>query len=52
MADQAIYRDLAKYYDLIYTWKDYKKEANTIKQLIVAYKKTNGNTLLEVACGT
>ena len=45
MADQAIYRDLARYYD-------YKNEANTIKLLIATYKKTDGNNLLEVACGT
>ena len=52
MADQAIYRDLAMYYDLIYTWKDYKTEADTIKQLIATYQKSDGNTLLEAACGT
>jgi len=52
MADQAIYRDLAMYYDLIYTWKDYKTEADTIKKLIATYQKSDGNTLLEAACGT
>lgn len=52
MADQAIYRDIARYYDLIYIWKDYKTEADTIKKLISTYKKSDGNNLLEVACGT
>ena len=52
MYKQAIYRDLARYYDLIYSWKDYRKEAAAIKRLIGKYKKSKGNDLLEVACGT
>ena len=44
--------DLAKYYDLIYAWKDYKKEAGRIKSIIKQYKKSKGKELLEVACGT
>jgi ubiquinone/menaquinone biosynthesis C-methylase UbiE len=49
---QTLYTDLARYYDLIYSWKDYKKEAATIQRLIVKYKRSKGNDLLEVACGT
>ncbi len=49
---EAIYRDLAKYYDLIYHWKDYPKEANKIKNIIDKYKKSDWNLLLEIACGT
>ena len=49
---QTPYTDLARYYDLIYSWKDYKKEAATIQRLIVKYKRSKGNDLLEVACGT
>lgn len=52
MKNQMLYRDLAKYYDLIYSWKDYKKEANQIKKLISKYKKSDGKELLEVGCGT
>src|SRR5579859_3065632 len=52
MKTQSIYKDLARYYDLIYSWKDYKKEAETIRRLIAKYKKSKGNDLLEVACGT
>ncbi len=52
MQKQRIYKDLARYYDLIYSWKDYKKEALMIKRLISKYKKSKGNDLLEVACGT
>ncbi|MFQ6088929.1 MAG: class I SAM-dependent DNA methyltransferase [Candidatus Methanofastidiosia archaeon] len=52
MKKQMLYRELAKYYDLIYCWKDYEKEANQIKKLISKYKKSDGNELLDVACGT
>ena len=47
-----MYKELAKYYDLIYSWKDYKKETDKIKHLIKKYKKSDGNKLLDVACGT
>jgi ubiquinone/menaquinone biosynthesis C-methylase UbiE len=47
-----IYKDQARYYDLIYSWKNYKEEAETIRRLIAKYKKSTGNDLLEVACGT
>ena len=46
------YGELAKYYDLLYEWKDYAKEARIIEQLIARYKITAGNTLLDVGCGT
>lgn len=52
MQKQAIYRDLAKYYDLIYSFKDYKKESKKIKSLIAKYGKSGGRSLLEVGCGT
>lgn len=52
MKNQMLYRELAKYYDLIYHWKDYKKETNKIKKLISKYKKSDGKKLLDVACGT
>ncbi len=47
-----MYKKLAKYYDLIYHWKDYEKESHTIKDLIKKYKKSEGNQLLDVGCGT
>ena len=54
MENQSIYKDkeLAKYYDLIYSWKDYKKEVENINKLILKYKQSRGKRLLEVACGT
>ena len=47
-----MYKILAKYYDLIYHWKDYEKEAYSIKDLIKKYKRSDGNKLLDVGCGT
>jgi len=52
MNKQTIFKSLAKYYDLLYSWKDYGKEAETIRELIRTYKKSPGKDLLEVACGT
>jgi ubiquinone/menaquinone biosynthesis C-methylase UbiE len=43
-----------KYYDEIYSsmGKDYALEANKIHEFIKKYKHTEGNNLLDVACGT
>ena len=50
--EQLLYKNLAKYYDLIYHFKDYNKEAKEIKEIISKHKKSKGKELLEVACGT
>ena len=47
-----MYRQLADYYDEIYHFKDYQKEAQKIETLIQQHKKSPGNHLLDVACGT
>ncbi len=52
MKNSMMYKELAIFYDSIYASKDYKKESIRIKALISKYKKSNGNSLLEVACGT
>ena len=52
MKKQALYKNLAKYYDCVYSMKDYKKEADALKRIIARYKKIKGKNLLEVACGT
>src|SRR5215831_11381251 len=43
-----------KYYDAIYgaIGKNYLAEANKTHTFIQKYKRTNGNSLLDVACGT
>ena len=45
-------KELALYYDLIYYWLDYEGGAGKVKSLVKEYKKSSGNELLEVACGT
>lgn len=52
MKKQMMYRDFAKYYDLIYSMKDYKAETDKIRKIISKYKKAKGKKLLEVACGS
>ncbi len=47
-----MYKELAKFYDLIYHWKDYKAEAETIQELIKKFKTSDGYILLDVGCGT
>jgi ubiquinone/menaquinone biosynthesis C-methylase UbiE len=48
----SIYRDLARYYDLIYQWKDYEREVRTLSALIAKHKRSRGRALLELGCGT
>ncbi len=40
------------YYDIIYSGKNYKKESQIIRRFIQRHKKSHGNALLDVACGT
>jgi ubiquinone/menaquinone biosynthesis C-methylase UbiE len=47
-----LYTDLAQYYDQIYHWKDYRKEVSKIRRIIRKHKRSPGNSLLDVACGT
>jgi ubiquinone/menaquinone biosynthesis C-methylase UbiE len=49
-----MFRKSAKFYDAIYAsaGKDYAVETQKIHALIEKHKKSSGNTLLEVACGT
>lgn len=41
-----------RFYDAIYAWKDYAEEARRLKRFIVEHKRSAGNALLDVACGT
>lgn len=52
MSQPLIYANNGRYYDLVYGWKDYKKETETIKRLITKFKINNGNKLLDIGCGT
>ncbi|MDA4123269.1 MAG: class I SAM-dependent methyltransferase [Thaumarchaeota archaeon] len=48
---QALYGELARYYDRFYWWKDYKKEVDFLVELFNRYG-VNVHDILEVACGT
>ncbi len=47
-----MYDRSAELYDAIYSFKNYEKEAAKLHQLIQDHKRSPGNDLLEVACGT
>ena len=47
-----MYDRSAEFYDAIYSFKDYEKEAAKLHQLIQKHKRSTDNDLLEVACGT
>ena len=46
-----MYRESARYYDAIYSFKDYAVEADAVSSRIRALKP-DAATLLDVACGT
>jgi ubiquinone/menaquinone biosynthesis C-methylase UbiE len=52
MSKQLLHGKLAKYYDKVYSFRDYLDEAVRTQNLIIKYLETGGNTLLDVACGT
>jgi SAM-dependent methyltransferase len=41
-----------RFYDAIYGAKDYAEEARRLKRFIAEHKRSAGNALLDVACGT
>lgn len=41
-----------QFYDAVYSRKNYAEEARRLKAIIAEYKRSPGNTLLDVACGT
>ncbi|HEX6123058.1 MAG TPA: class I SAM-dependent methyltransferase, partial [Ktedonobacterales bacterium] len=41
-----------RFYDAIYSGKDYAEEARRIKRFIAQHKRSPGNALLDIACGT
>lgn len=47
-----LYDEKAKYYDLLYSFKDYEAEAQKIMSIANKHKTSKGNTLLDVASGT
>jgi SAM-dependent methyltransferase len=47
-----MYARSAHLYDAISSWKDYAREAERIRAIIATHKRSTGNSLLDVACGT
>lgn len=48
-----MFSETAQYYDTIYlAMKDYSAEADTLTAIIYQYRRSLGNRLLDVACGT
>jgi SAM-dependent methyltransferase len=41
-----------RFYDAIYSWKDYAEEARRLKALLAGQPHAPGQTLLDIACGT
>lgn len=41
-----------RFYDAVYSEKDYAGEAERLKRFIAAHKRSDGSALLDVACGT
>jgi ubiquinone/menaquinone biosynthesis C-methylase UbiE len=52
MPKELMYNKFAKYYDKIYSELEYDKDVEFLEWLIQTHKKTDGNRLLDVACGT
>ena len=52
MSKQMLHNQLAKYYDRVYSFKDYLDEAVRLQNAIIKYSESGGNTLLDVGCGT
>jgi ubiquinone/menaquinone biosynthesis C-methylase UbiE len=47
-----LYTKEAAYYDAIYSFKDYEREADYLHELIEQHRTRAGGSLLDVACGT
>ncbi|MCP3902763.1 MAG: class I SAM-dependent methyltransferase, partial [Planctomycetes bacterium] len=52
VSEQAMYRSHARYYDLIYQWKQYHEEATRLHEILAAEGVGGEEMVLEAACGT
>jgi ubiquinone/menaquinone biosynthesis C-methylase UbiE len=47
-----LYTELAEYYDIVYAFKDYRKETARLVELARHHVRSGGRDWLDVACGT
>ena len=52
MTEQALYSTFARYYDRVYHQKDYDDDARRLDAIIEGRKRSPGNRLLDIGCGT
>lgn len=48
----SMYRELARYYDLLYDWKDYRSECKRLETIARRFGRPGKTAWLDVACGT
>jgi SAM-dependent methyltransferase len=48
----SLYHELAKHYDAIYSFKDYRAESSRLESIARRYGRSGGTDWLDVACGT
>jgi len=51
MSDAKLYNELASIWEILVSEEEYIPEAEFIKRMVKRFKKTTGNTLLDVGCG-
>jgi ubiquinone/menaquinone biosynthesis C-methylase UbiE len=49
---EKMWNELARHYDLMYSWKSYRNETDRILSLVRRHKTSRGKDLLDVGCGT
>lgn len=47
-----VFKDYALYYNMFYKNKDYRKEAENVKNLLTRYAVNNIKNILNIGCGT
>jgi ubiquinone/menaquinone biosynthesis C-methylase UbiE len=47
-----LYHELAKHYDAMYSWKDYRAETRRLEAIARRFGRSRGTDWLDVACGT
>lgn len=47
-----MFKKTARLYDAMYSWKDYAAETAKLREIISQHQQSNGNRLLDIACGT